>query len=460
MCSTISSREPTRPAGLRFLAAVAGSCFEKKSSCTSLADPPKLATAPHRPGGSVGYAAAYTLLVHPASSILCVIGEDGVRPRPLEAQQRLEHGLLLVQPPPLDGRLHHRVLPRHVVGRDGQVGVVLEELDDVEVWHPGLDHQHVGPLGGVEGALDERLPRVGGVHLVRLLVGGGVGALAGGRVERVAEWAVEGRGVLGRVGDAGNVGEAVIVKSVTDGADAAVHHVRGGDNVGARLGLGDHLPAQLVHRLVVHDAPHAAIAAFVRRDHSVVPLVRVGVQGDVRPNIDLPAVLVLDPADHLGNHALVVVALVSAVGLEVIRHLGEEDHVADPLRDRLPDLLEHRVERVALAARHGGDGLVLVLGVEEEGVDKVARLDLVLPRHAADTLILAVAPGARALRNPHVAGLVLLQSIVGVGGQGAGVFHAERGDCRACVAGGAAEGREGGGHKGLRDPGARDDCRR
>lgn len=41
----------------------------------------------------------------------------------------------------LSGGLEHRVLPGHVVGRDGEVGVVLEELDDVQVRHPGL-HLH------------------------------------------------------------------------------------------------------------------------------------------------------------------------------------------------------------------------------------------------------------------------------------------------------------------------------
>ena len=76
---------------------------------------------------------------------------------------------------------------------DRQVGRVLEPLDDVEVRHARLDHEHVRALGDVELGLDERLARVGGVLLVRLLVRRrAVGARVDRvRVERVAEGAVE-----------------------------------------------------------------------------------------------------------------------------------------------------------------------------------------------------------------------------------------------------------------------------
>ena len=137
-----------------------------------------------------------------------------------------------------------------------------------------LDEEDVRPLGLVELGLDvrlhagsepasakppprpgdpsgARLPPVGRVLLVRLLV-----AEAGVRVERVAEGAVVGRGVpdeargggsevrargcrapvqrhsLCRVREDGDVGEALGVEGVADGADAAVHHIRGGNHVG------------------------------------------------------------------------------------------------------------------------------------------------------------------------------------------------------------------------------------
>ena len=44
-------------------------------------------------------------------------------------------------------------------------------------------------------------------------------------VERISEWAVEGRGVLGGVGHERRVGEVREVKRVTDGANASVHHI-------------------------------------------------------------------------------------------------------------------------------------------------------------------------------------------------------------------------------------------
>jgi hypothetical protein len=164
---------------------------------------------------------------------------------------------------------------------------------------------------------------------------------------------------------------------------------------------------------------HAPIAALVRADHAIVALVRVGIECHVGPHIDLLAILLLDLRDHLGHHAVGVVALVGCVGLELLGNLGEEDDVLDALGDCLANLLHDRGAGVPLAPRHRGDGLVGVEGVEEEGVDKVRGLDLVLADLAADTLVLAVAPRASTLRNPHIALLVDAKAKVGVAGRGA-----------------------------------------
>src|SRR5581483_12169286 len=89
---------------------------------------------------------------------------------------------------------------------------------------------------------------VGGVHLVGPPVAELRGALGG-----VAERAVEGRGVLGGVGQDGDAGVAGAVEGGPDGADLAVHHPAGGDDVGAGAGLGQGDGGVALQRGVVVD---------------------------------------------------------------------------------------------------------------------------------------------------------------------------------------------------------------
>ena len=58
-----------------------------------------------------------------------------------------------------------------MVGSHGQVGIVSEEANDVEVGHAGLDHHDVGALSLIQASLPECLPVVGWVLLVGFLVG-------------------------------------------------------------------------------------------------------------------------------------------------------------------------------------------------------------------------------------------------------------------------------------------------
>ena len=94
------------------------------------------------------------------------------------------------------GRLDHRVLAGDVVGGERQVEALARGPDHVEVRKRRLDHDHVGALGDVQLALAQRLADVRRIHLVAAPV-----AERRRRVGRLAERAVERRGVLGRVGD-------------------------------------------------------------------------------------------------------------------------------------------------------------------------------------------------------------------------------------------------------------------
>jgi hypothetical protein len=129
-----------------------------------------------------------------------------------------------VQPAVLRRGLQHRVLAADLIGVGRHLELVLHPAHDVEVGHAGLDHHHVGALGDVERHFAEGFVAVGRIHLVGVFV-----ALAqvAGRAHGVAEGAVEGGGVLRRVGQDAGVDQLLAVQRGADAADAAVHHVRG-----------------------------------------------------------------------------------------------------------------------------------------------------------------------------------------------------------------------------------------
>ena len=164
----------------------------------------------------------------------------------------LEHGGALVEVAGGCRRLDHRVLAADVVGGERHRRVVLDAADQVEVGQRRLDHDDVGALLDVEPRLAHRLVAVGRVHLVAAAV-----AERGRRVGGLAERPVEGRGELRRVRHDRGVGEAFVVERGADRADAAVHHVARGDDVGAGAGLRDGRARQQLERRVVVDAPSA-----------------------------------------------------------------------------------------------------------------------------------------------------------------------------------------------------------
>src|SRR5580658_859820 len=166
--------------------------------------------------------------------VLGEVGDGEVGAGAADAHQRFEDGAVAVEPAFFDGGLEHGVLAGDLVGTDGDADAAAGCGDDVEIGHGGLHENHVGAFVEVEVDFAHGFAEVGAVHLVGFAVaelGGGVGGFA--------EGTVKGRCDFGGVAEDGRVGEVFFVEGAADGSDAAVHHVAGGDDVGARLGQAD-----------------------------------------------------------------------------------------------------------------------------------------------------------------------------------------------------------------------------
>ena len=178
-----------------------------------------------------------------------MIGQDAGRAGALEGQQSLEDQRVAVARAGRGGGLDHRILAAHLVGEGRHAERVLHSRDDVEIGQARLHHHEVGALGEVELDLAQRLVDVRRVHLVAALVA----LQPAERADRLAEGAVEGRGIFGCISHDRDVLVPRLLERRADRADAAVHHVRGRDDVRAGLGLDQGLVDQDLDRVVVDD---------------------------------------------------------------------------------------------------------------------------------------------------------------------------------------------------------------
>ena len=125
---------------------------------------------------------------------------------------------------------------------------------------PGFIMTHVGAFVDIERDLAQRLVAIGRVHLVGRLVA--LQRLRG--AERVAKRPVEGGCVFRRIGHDLHVARSLRVERAADGADAAIHHVGGRDDVASGLRLDQRLAHQHGDRLVVHDLRRPATSRHGR----------------------------------------------------------------------------------------------------------------------------------------------------------------------------------------------------
>src|SRR5699024_10537004 len=138
-----------------------------------------------------------------------------------------------VDPVVLRGRFDHGVLAGDLVGPDRHAAGGGDVGEYVEEGAGRFDHHRIGAFGDVEFCLAQSFAPVGGVELVAAPVAGELG------VGRLPEGAVEGGGVLGGVGEYGDVGVARPVERVTDGGHLAVHHPGQSEQLGSCLCLGE-----------------------------------------------------------------------------------------------------------------------------------------------------------------------------------------------------------------------------
>ena len=292
-----------------------------------------------------------------------MVGEDEVGPGAADAREQLEHGARLVDHAGGGGGLEHRVLAAHVVRAERQGRRLAHARDDVEVRHRGLDHQHVGALLLVEAGLAQGLAGVARVHLVA-----GAVAELGRAVGRLAERPVEGRGVLHGVGEDTHLFMTALVEGAAHGADAAVHHVARGDDVGAGLGVGERDARQDLERRVVVDVV-GAVGPLAQ--DAAVTMVGVLVDADVGHH-DQPGGRVLHGA-HGSRHGPVRVGAALAARV-LLGGQPEEDHPAEAERASLARHLGRRAHRELVDPGHRRDRprLAQRLG-EEQRQDQVIR---------------------------------------------------------------------------------------
>src|SRR6185437_5660849 len=73
----------------------------------------------------------------------CKIGEHAAGARPLERSEAFQHRRLAVEGARPSGELDHRVLAGDLVGEDGDVEIVSDRPDDIEIGQARLHHDAV-----------------------------------------------------------------------------------------------------------------------------------------------------------------------------------------------------------------------------------------------------------------------------------------------------------------------------
>ena len=168
----------------------------------------------------------------------------------------------------------------------------------------------------------------------------------------------------------------VVVELGPHVSDPAVHHVAGGDHVGAGAGLRDRRAREQLERRVVVDRAVGAQQAAVAVG-GVLAQAHVGDDQRVRARV-------LDRAGGELHDALVVPG--AAALLVLVGGQAEQQHAGDAAVVQRPRLLSGGADRQAVDAGHGVDGRARrVLGQgHEQGLDQVPRREVGLAHEVAE----------------------------------------------------------------------------
>ena len=273
----------------------------------------------------------------------------------------------------------HGVLAADLIGEGGDAVLILDPAHHVQIGHARFDHHHVGSFGDVLADLVQCLVAVGRIHLVGLLA-----ALAqvGRRADRIAERAIVVGGVLGRVGHDLGVDETVGLQRLTDGADAAIHHVGGGHHIGAGPGLAEGLPYQCLGGDVVQH-----IAALI--DDAVLAMGGVGVESHIGDDAQL-RVGRLQGAHDARHQAIVIPGGFGIQTLALLANHREQGDGRNAQRHQLGGLLQQQIQTQPLDAGHAGHRLAAVFPLQhEDRIDEIVDGQDIFPHQAAAEVMLA-----------------------------------------------------------------------
>ncbi len=243
--------------------------------------------------------------------------------------------------------------------------------DDVEIGQAGLDHDHVGALGYVHGDLAQGLVAVRRIHLVGLLV-----ALQRLDADGVAIGAVKGRGVFGGVGHDQCVLIALAFERRANGQDAAVHHVRRGDDIGAARDLDQGLFDQHLDRGVIDDA------SVVQQ--AVVTMVGIGIERDIDQQADIGHGRLDGPAG-LRDQPVGIDGGAGIVGADALVKMRKQRQHLDAERMGFLGFLDSLADAQAVDALQRSDGFAGDVAVmDEDRPDQVGDMQAVLGDQIAD----------------------------------------------------------------------------
>mmetsp|Transcript_113 Transcript_113/g.273 ORF Transcript_113/g.273 Transcript_113/m.273 type:complete len:286 (-) Transcript_113:416-1273(-) len=279
-----------------------------------------------------------SILLDPLGSLFCVVCKNDICSSPLEASQSLQNNSLLVQPSLLNSSLQHGILSTDMVGSNRQIRVVFQPTNDVQIRHSRLNHEHISSLSGIKSSFDECLTSIRRILLVSLFV-----SESRVRVKSITEGSIVCRSVFGSVGEDGNIGEALRVKSITNSFDTSVLHITGSNDISSGPSLRNSLLAKLVHGNIVQDNSIL--------NNTIMSLIRIRIQRHIGTNDSL-RILFLNHANRTMHNSLRIVSLTCQVRLQSIIHLRKQHERLNSQLQSLSNLIKHGRQRMTLTSRH------------------------------------------------------------------------------------------------------------
>ena len=121
-----------------------------------------------------------------------------------------------------------------MIGRHWHIGKCTYFCDDVKIGDGRLHHDHVGPLIQIQLHLHEGLPGIAPILLIALAIATPHNLY----IHRIAERAVQRRGVFHGVGEDGDVAMPRTIQRRADGRHLTIHHAAGSHHLAAGISLG------------------------------------------------------------------------------------------------------------------------------------------------------------------------------------------------------------------------------